>query len=166
MSVNQWQQLADELANELNDLQQLRALILKGQSRLGSQEPDELEKFIPAGLLQNLYDAAERIMSHIAKKLDQHTPSGPNWHRELLEQMSQPFPATRPAVLQPQTAAILDDYRRFRHIVRNIYGFELEWARLQPLFDGADALLVQFISDIEQFRAFLSMMATDNPPIS
>ncbi|NJL46695.1 MAG: hypothetical protein HC929_03305 [Leptolyngbyaceae cyanobacterium SM2_5_2] len=45
-------------------------------------------------------------------------PSGPQWHRDLLSQLSVEFPGTRPAVLQHSSRACLDEYRGLRHVVR------------------------------------------------
>ncbi len=45
---------------------------------------------------------------------------------------------TRPAVISEELAADLDEYLSFRHVFRNIYGFELKGSMLRdeekPLF--------------------------------
>lgn len=39
----------------------------------------------------------------------------------------------RPPVISKELAAELDEYLSFRHLFRNIYGFELESKRLENL---------------------------------
>jgi len=50
----------------------------------------------------------------------------------------------------------LDEYLRFRHLFRNIYGFTLEWERcselladLPSVFDGLDRQLAVFDAFLE-----------------
>lgn len=88
-------------------------------------------------------------------------PIGADWHRSLLDTMAQPLTKTRPAVIQPETAAFLEDYRRFRHRFRNIYGSHLDWTQMKPLLDNAASTIDAFAVDIEQFIAFLRLMADD-----
>ena len=53
-------------------------------------------------------------------------PQGFNWHQVLLEQMTNEIPDIRPAVISEVTYEALDEYRGFRHVVRNIYAFQLD----------------------------------------
>jgi hypothetical protein len=57
----------------------------------------------------------------------------------------------RPAVLNHQLARRLDEYLRFRHLFRNIYGFDLEWERCRELLDD---LAVTFELLSQQLAAF------------
>ena len=41
------------------------------------------------------------------------------WHLLLLEQMTKEVPGIRPAVISTETGTRLDEYRRFRHVIRN-----------------------------------------------
>jgi len=65
--------------------------------------------------LHSFYSALERVFELIALELDGGALGGENWHTELLRQMSTDVPGVRPPVLQPDTAAGLDEYRKFRH---------------------------------------------------
>ena len=49
---------------------------------------------------------------------------GKQWHRDLLIQMSLDISQTRPKIISQETVTNLDEYRRFRHVVRNVYGNE------------------------------------------
>jgi hypothetical protein len=154
--------LVDELTLDLNRLQQIKPFIIEVQSRYASHEPDELELYIPGGVLHDLYNGIEAVFSRVARQLDGHVPSGANWHRELLDQMSKPFlPSRRHSVIHHDTVLQLEEYRKFRHVVRIHYGFSLDWNRLKPLVDNAMAVLDIVTADIEQFVEFLRMIASD-----
>lgn len=76
--------------------------------------------------LHGVYTGIERIFEVIAKKIDQRFPTGDKWHRDLLEQMSVDIPNVRKAVITEETRLILDELRRFRHLVRSAYSFQLD----------------------------------------
>lgn len=44
---------------------------------------------------------------------------------------------------------------RFRHLFRNVYGFELEWQRIKPLLGRAPGVWDTFQKDVNTFLAFL-----------
>ena len=79
--------------------------------------------------------------------------------------MSADFPRVRPAVLQLTSRACLDEYRGFRHVIRNVYTFKLNPTRLQELVhllaDCYDAL----VGDLMTFCQFLeSLGQSDDSP--
>ncbi len=47
---------------------------------------------------------------------------------------------------------------RFRHLFRNIYGFELRWNRIEELGHGLTEILYALRQDIERFLGFLTSM--------
>lgn len=57
----------------------------------------------------------------------------------------------RPQVISENLAAELDDYLSFRHIFRNIYGFELKGERLDRLVSKFNRVSRSFISEIGEF---------------
>ena len=59
------------------------------------------------------------------------------------------------------TVGQLERYRVFRHVQRNIYGFELLWPQMAPLFKAADEVMVAVTTDINDFIAFLSILSDD-----
>jgi hypothetical protein len=52
----------------------------------------------------------------------------------------------------------LDDFRRFRHVERHRYGFELVWENMQELLTDSVRVLDLFITDIEAFCVFLEQL--------
>ena len=76
--------------------------------------------------LHGIYTGIERIFEDIAKEIDQRLPTGDKWHRDLLDQMAVSIPNVRKAVISEESRFILDELRRFRHVVRSAYSFQLD----------------------------------------
>jgi len=109
--------------------------------------------------LHGFYAAVERIFEDVARTVDQAAPAGPDWHQDLLLQMSAEVVAVRPPVIRQETRRCLDEYRGFRHVVRNVYTFNLRPARLQELVAGIRDCYRAVESDLHNFAAFLEQLA-------
>lgn len=109
--------------------------------------------------LHGFYAGLEQIFEDIARTLEGSVPPGANWHQALLLQMSSEVPSVRPAVVSSATRQCLDEYRSFRHIVRNVYTFNLRPARLQQLVIGLRPCLESITADLNAFAAFLDGLA-------
>lgn len=105
--------------------------------------------------LHAFYTGAEHIFEAIARDIDGAVPGGPEWHRELLLQMSGGVTDVRPPVVGSATRACLDAYRGFRHVVRNAYTFSLDGARVRELAVGLPACGERLAADLSAFAAFL-----------
>lgn len=105
--------------------------------------------------LHAFYTGVERVLEAIAREVDEAVPVGPEWHRDLLLQMAAELPGRRPAVLARETWLGLDDYRGFRHLVRNLYPFSLRPSRLRELAEGLPECYGRVEADLEAFLAFL-----------
>jgi hypothetical protein len=80
-----------------------------------------------------------------------------------LVQLSARVPGIRPALFDRNTAAQLDEFRRFRHIARHVYSFDYDWTQMSKLLAHAGPLLARLIDDAKAFRAFLiSVIAQDS----
>ncbi len=110
--------------------------------------------------LHGFYTAVERILEDIARTLDGEIPQGSGWHKRLLLQMSAEIPGVRPPVIQRDTRACLEEYRAFRHVVRNVYTFQLFPARLESLASELRACMDSVFSDLDGFTAFVSGLAS------
>jgi hypothetical protein len=110
--------------------------------------------------LHGVYSGIERIFEGIARELDGGLPPGPIWHRALLEQMTLEIEGVRPAVIRRQTAAALDEYLRFRHLVRNLYTRNLEAERLSELVLRLPERLALLDEDLRHFGDFLRAAST------
>ena len=74
---------------------------------------------------------------------------------ELLENMTLDLPGVRPPLLRIETAYALEEFLRFRHLFRNLYGFELEWPKIRSLLDRLPETWSAVEVDLERFVAFL-----------
>ncbi len=116
--------------------------------------------------LHGFYVGAERICEDIAKTVDTSVPSGRSWHYDLLQQVSAEITGVRPAVIQRETRQCLDAYREFRHIVRNVYTFNLRPARLDELAAGLSACFDAVSHDLTEFAVFLDQVAQADDDLS
>lgn len=111
-------------------------------------------------IVHDWYTGAEHIFEKVALELDGGVPNGSGWHRELLEAMALDLPGLRPPVISRPTLKLLEEVLRFRHLFRNVYGFELDWERLKPLVARVPACWAAFAGDVNAFLAFLDAGAT------
>ncbi|MBI3067801.1 MAG: hypothetical protein HY323_17390 [Betaproteobacteria bacterium] len=72
------------------------------------------------------YSGLESILEAIAKEIDDFVSTGDSWHAELVETMAFDLSGTRPAVISKTTRELMDELRRFRHIVNHKYALELK----------------------------------------
>jgi hypothetical protein len=75
--------------------------------------------------LENFYMGIEDIFKRIAIFTGEGIPEGPRWHSVLIKGMARDILGVRPHVLEQETKNLLDEYRKFRHLVRNIYTFNI-----------------------------------------
>lgn len=107
--------------------------------------------------LHSFYTALERIFELIATNIDQTRPKGDNWHQELLRQMAAEIDLVRPHVISRETRNILDEYRGFRHVVRNVYSFHLSSAKISPLINKLPKTFNRVRKEMEDFLSFLEI---------
>ncbi|MGI6284297.1 hypothetical protein SEF58_00610 [Neomoorella humiferrea] len=122
---------------------------------------DEASLRIIGSILHDYYTAIEKIFRIIARDIDCSVPTGEQWHKELLDQMTLEVPGLRPALLDKETARKLDELRAFRHVFRNIYGFSLDPDKIHQLLEGLPELASSFKKDLYLFnlkmRRFLGL---------
>ncbi len=97
----------------------------------------------------------ERIFELIAETVDEVKPSGGNWHQELLKQMATEVPRVRPAVISQELREKLDEYRAFRHIVRNVYAHNFRPERMKELIERVETIFIATESELTAFCSFL-----------
>jgi hypothetical protein len=118
----------------LSDMERICERILRAWSAYQANN-DEFILDSVALNLQNYYGAIENALKLFAEKIDNKLPTGADWHSELLKQLTVPVPDLRPAVISLETKGMLDNYRGFRHVVRNMYAFNMDPRKIKPLVD-------------------------------
>ncbi len=105
--------------------------------------------------LHSFYTGVEHIFEDIARTIEQSIPSGSVWHTDLLTQMSGEIDGLRPAVISQSTRLSLDEFRGLRHVIRNVYAFNLRSARLNELINHLPDCFNSVKSDLLEFSEFL-----------
>jgi hypothetical protein len=108
--------------------------------------------------LHSFYSGVERIFEDIARSIDGNIPSGPEWHIGLLVQMAAKSADRRPPVISSKVRNTLDEYRGFRHVVRNVYAFNFRPSRLKELVDGLPECFNSLRQELLAFAQFLESL--------
>lgn len=150
--------LARRIRDECNELARV---VDRAQEAWGRAErsSDDLYLDSVALNLHSFYAGLERLFEMVAAVVDGQVPRGENWHQVLLDQVSAENPAVRPAVISDGTRWILDEYRGFRHVVRNVYTFRFDPAKIGTLVEGAPAAYSQVRAELLAFADFLERRA-------
>jgi uncharacterized protein YutE (UPF0331/DUF86 family) len=151
--------IQDRINQELNKilqaLQQLEIFLRELSNQSDVMYQNALINSIALNF-HGVYTGIERIFEVIAKKIDQRFPTGDKWHRDLLEQMSVDIPRVRKAVITEETRLILDELRRFRHLVRSAYSCQLDEEKVLIIAHQIVNSYQTIINDIQLFCNNLS----------
>lgn len=154
--ISRYAVLANRIRHELMLLETIVTRCEHAMER-STQNPDDRDLYLAAAALHlhDFYSGTERVLETIANTLDGAIPEGRAWHRDLLTQMTLDLPDIRPPVLTAETAQALDEYLRFRHVVRNVYAFHLENEKVAPLVMHLRATFQPLRVELETFTRFL-----------
>ena len=108
--------------------------------------------------LHGFYAGLERLLEIIVDGVDQAKPAGARWHDDLLRQMAAEVPGVRPPVLSQETRERLDRYRGFRHVVRNVYTYNLDPEQIGMLVKQLAPTMARVSQDLAAFADFLEQM--------
>lgn len=158
--IARYQTLARRIQLEIEDLERTQATIQRHWQTARRTTTDQDAYLNSVALnLHSFYSGLERILELIALELDGGVLGGEAWHAELLRQIALDVPDVRPAVLRPDTAAQLDEYRKFRHRIRNIYATSLDPDRMAHLVGGLPTLWLRIRDELAGFSRFLAELA-------
>jgi len=148
--------LAIRIRNELPELEHTINRATEGLV-LSKQTADDHYLDGVALNLHSFYSGLERIFELVATQVDGARPEGKNWHQILLKQMAEDIFEIRPAVISDTTRKGLDEYRGFRHVVRNVYAYKFDSGRVEKLVEGVLPLFSQLQAELLAFSDFLEM---------
>ncbi len=158
--IERYALVSGRIRAEMADLEQAvtRAIQAMQHSKM---RPAEQSLLVDAAALNlhDFYTGLERLFQQVALNVDRVVPEGRDWHRELLRQMSAEVPGVRPAVLSHETVRALDEYLRFRHIVRNVYAFEFDSDRVWRLVERVEDCHARARADLLAFSDYLESVA-------
>jgi len=151
--------LKAEIGRETKELDKLESELKAFLENVEGKEPSSLELRALGSILHDFYTGVERIFERIARELNGGVPEGIDWHRQLLRDMTLEIEGVRPPVIDEEMEKKLDEYLRFRHLFRNIYGFSLEWRFLEGLAVGLDKVWDGLKQSLKEFSGFLTQLA-------
>ena len=144
-----------------NELVQVERVISNAQTDWKKFVTSGDDAFLKAAAydLHGFYNGLENIFYSIADTIDDHVPQGENWHKAILSQMAIEIENVRPAVISEESVAMLDEYLRFRHRIRNIYSFSLVPDRIKVLVEKLPTIFQRVQSNLIDFTQFLEKLS-------
>ena len=139
-----------EIEKELLSLQELldELAVVKPQK-------DMIAKRAKGSILHDFYNCCERIFKRITVELNSEYEESEKWHKGLLYRMTIPVEGIRPRVISDELAANLDEFLAFRHLFRNIYGYELKGGRIDFLAGRLEEVAGRLKKEVREFVAVL-----------
>jgi hypothetical protein len=128
-----------------------------GTPELAAADPEE-KLIVIAYRLHSLYTAFENAFRNIAGTFENELRDRAGWHRELLQRMKLDLTPIRPAVIDEEAFAKLEELLRFRHFFRTAYGVPLDPARLSLALHHALGLRPLYRKQIESFLQFVQAL--------
>lgn len=118
------------IEDELDKLARLESIFERIEPRLDlpPAEVPDYDRGAIGYLLHSFYNGCENIFRAIARFFENDLGAD-SWHADLLRRMTLEVEGYRPAVIDESLFQVLNDFRGFRHVFRNNYGFELDWER-------------------------------------
>ena len=154
-------ELATDIEGELAHLRQLAGEVQRVAAEVqADQGHANLFRENLALKLHNFYTGCERIFQIVGSELNGVVPTGYDWHKRLLERMAQAR-EDRPGVISAETARALNQYLAFRHVVRNLYGFQLEADRVDQLVARYPEVWKRVETDVLAFVGWLRALAAE-----
>lgn len=155
-----YREIADRIRSEIKDLDRLVQKVQQTWSHIQTLSEDQDIYLDSVALnLHGFYSGLERLFELVARHVDRDLPTGEYWHRELLQQVAQDLPDIRPAVIGSESVSRLDEFRRFRHLVRNVYTFNLDSEKMESLVTSLPDLFPQIKAELLSFADFLEELA-------
>ena len=133
------------------ELTQIKELVEEFEKLEEKEYEQNIKNRLMASYLTDYYMAMERIFKNIAREIDEDIPEGEEWHKSLLRQMSIEIPNERPPVISKELYQELEEYLRFQHLAKNIYGFQLKREKFSHLIDKLPETYKQSQNEIKKF---------------
>ena len=142
-----------EIEKEIENLQDLR----EEMGRV-KREREIIFQRAKGSILHDFYNCCERVFKKITIEMNGEFEESEKWHKSLLYRMTISINGLRPRVISDELAADLDEFLAFRHLFRNIYGFELKGGRIDYLAEKFQDVAAKFGKEI---RGFLDLVRSE-----
>lgn len=158
MSAGEYRSTAARIRQELPELDRVAERALRAWE-LTSGDADDLHVDATALNIHGFYAGLEHIFVVIAEMVDGSLPTGASWHQDLLRQMTAEIAGVRAAVLSSDLFPLLDRYRGFRHVVRNVYAYMLDPKLVGALVDDLPEASRRVHEQLQRFADELDAIA-------
>lgn len=141
-----------EIIDDLENINRIVGIIKKRKKEIKKHTRDAdvyLDSIVHN--IENFYMGIEEMFKKIAVFIGEGIPEGPRWHSALLKGMARDITGLRPRVIKEDTKVLLDEYRKFRHLVRNIYTFNIIPQKVIKLANSVAKTFKGFKKDIKSF---------------
>ena len=152
--------LAERIRGEIPELELVANRTLRSwkQAQLTALDQDIYLDSVALNL-HGFYSGLEKIFELVARNIDDVDLEGQTWHRDLLLSMSREYEDVRPALISIEHVQSLDEFRRFRHLIRNIYTTNIQPEKMRHLLDTLPELWQGMKGELFAFAAFLDQTA-------
>ena len=136
--------MADLLERIQAECENIKQVLAELASANSLEKLSTLELAGVATLIHNFYNGIENILKQILLHQGIKLPTGPSWHRELLDI------AESVNVISSSTLQELRRYLAFRHFFSHGYAFDLKVEIIKPLAQDADKVFESFQCDFKK----------------
>jgi hypothetical protein len=141
-------------AEVLDSLEKIRDL----QNKLKNHNPETIDSntsedalILIGYYISGIYSNFEDIFLKVARVFENKLEDPTQWHTELLNRMSLDVEEVRPALISKKSKVCLDELRKFRHMFRFSYAFELDWEKMLLVVRRWNQCSQQIFKDVENF---------------
>lgn len=146
--------LIAEIDNDLKAMEYIEKQIDELYNNLEKSNVLDKDKAALGYYLHNLYNAIESILKCIAGFFE-NSINGAGWHTDLLKRMTFNIEDIRPAIISKNSYALLNELRKFRHLFRHAYDYELSWKKMDELLKDYKKGKLSFTKDMDEFKNFI-----------
>lgn len=149
--------LIAEIDNDLKAMKDIEEQIDELYHSLNRDNIVDRDKAALGYYLHNLYNAAESILKKIAGFFE-NSIEGVGWHTDLLKRMTLEIDEIRPAVISKDSYSLLNELRKFRHLFRHAYDYELRWRRMDELVEEYKEGRANLLKDMDKIKETISRL--------
>lgn len=141
------------IIDRINNLES--KLFSKLKKNLKKRKIPEEEIITLSYYISGVYSFYEDIFIKISNVFENMISDKVMWHSELLNRMALTVEDVRPKVIDEKNLELLNELRRFRHMFRYSYAFELKWEKVKELALSWKRDYKRVKDDIHSFISFL-----------
>lgn len=152
--------LRAELERDLAALEKIVKENLQAVQRIEQGARESLDYAALGYTIHNVYCLMENSFLRIAKFYE-NSLEKESWHRDLLWRMTLNIPGFRPALLNEETASLIDELRSFRHVFRNLYQTGIKPEKVMAVQSLVPEAVERFREAVEEYINRLKILVEE-----